>query len=57
LNDVKQEVEAADIIESESMDSHGETLISKPPDPNDAYFKVRKPEYQGGIKSLYDRSG
>jgi hypothetical protein len=49
-------VDAADIIESESMDSHNETLISTAiPDPNDAYYKDKKPEYQGGIKSLYDR--
>ena len=25
------------------------------PDPNDAYFKDKTPEYQGGIKSMYDR--
>lgn len=52
---VKQEVDAADIIESESMDSHNETLISNLPDALDAYYKDKKPEYQGGIKSLYDR--
>lgn len=49
---VKQEVEAADIIESESMDSHNETLVSNLPDANDTYYRKSKPEYQGAFSQL-----
>jgi transposase-like protein len=52
--DVKQEVEAADIVESESMDSHNETLISNLPDPLDQY-RTKRREVQGAFKTLQDK--
>jgi hypothetical protein len=52
---VKQEVEAADIVESESMDSHNETLVANLPDANDAYNNRRKVEPQGAFKTLQDK--
>lgn len=52
---VKQEVEAADIVESESMDDNPEPLVSYAEDPNARFYKDKKPEYQGGIKSLYEK--
>jgi hypothetical protein len=52
---VKREVEAADIVESESMDSHNETLISNLPDPNESFYNRGKVEPQGAFKALQDR--
>jgi hypothetical protein len=49
---VKQEVEAADIVESESMDSHNETLIANLPDASDIYNNRRKVEPQGAFAEL-----
>ena len=49
---VKQEVEAADIVESESMDSHNETLISNLPDPNESFYNRGKVEPQGAFRAL-----
>jgi hypothetical protein len=51
---VKQEVESADIVESESMDSHNETLISNLPDPLDQY-RSKRHEVQGAFKTLQDK--
>jgi hypothetical protein len=48
---VKQ-VETADIVESESMDSHNETLIANLPDALDAYNNRKKVEPQGAFAEL-----
>ena len=52
---MKQEVEVADIVESESMDSHGETLGSHLPDPNDSFHRRGRVEPQGAFKALQDK--
>jgi hypothetical protein len=52
--DVKQ-VETADIVESESMDSHNETLVANLPDANDIYHNRKKVEPQGAFKAMMDR--
>jgi hypothetical protein len=54
LLDVER-VETADIVESESMDSHNETLISNLPDASDIYNNRRKVEPQGAFKAMMDR--
>jgi hypothetical protein len=48
-------VETADIVESESMDSHNETLISNLPDASDIYNNRKKVEPQGAFKAMMDR--
>jgi hypothetical protein len=52
---VKQEVEAADIVESESMDDNPEPLVSYTEDPDARFYKAKTPEYQGGIRALSER--
>jgi hypothetical protein len=53
--DVRREVEAADIIESESMDDNPQPLVSYGEDPNELYFKGKRPEYKGGFSELQGR--
>ena len=52
---VKQEVEIANIVESESMDDNPEPLVSYGEDPDARFYKDKKPEYQGAFKALQDR--